>query len=243
MKKTVNEAYTLQDHLSELRKRLINCVILFCLAFATAYAFSDFLISFLFEPVKQSLPQGSTMVFTALTEGFMAHLKVAFWAAMVVTAPFAIYQLWQFLLPALYEHEKRSLRRLILIGGGLFIFGAIFGYWVILPVVLSLSLGYASTNLQALPRLQNYLIFTLKSIFLFGIIFEMPFVMAGATRIGLVSRDYFKKHRKPAYILLFLVAAVLVPSDIFSQLLIFIPFVAIYEVGAFLSSGFINKKR
>ncbi len=237
----VNEAYTLQDHLAELRKRLIKSVIVFCISFGLAYAVSDFLISFLFQPVKQSLPSGSTMVFTALLEGFMAHLKVAFWAAVVVTAPFFVYQAWRFLLPALYENEKRSLRRLILTGGILFVFGAVFGYWVILPVILSLSLGYASTNLQALPRLQNYLVFTLKAIFLFGLIFEMPFVMAGAARVGLVPRNYFKKHRKAAYIVLFLVAAVLVPSDIFSQLLIFLPFVIIYEIGAFLSSGFTNK--
>ncbi len=238
----MNKAYTLQDHLAELRKRLIHCVIVFCLAFGLAYTVSDFLISFLFEPVKQSLPAGSTIVFTALTEGFMAHLKVAFWAAVVVTAPYTVYQTWRFLLPALYENEKRSLRKLILTGGSLFVFGAIFGYWIILPVILSFSLGYTSNNLQALPRLQNYLIFTLKSIFLFGLIFEMPFVMAGAARIGLVPKDYFRKHRKPAYIMLFLVAALLVPSDIFSQLLIFLPFVAIYEVGAFFSSGFIKKR-
>ncbi len=236
----MNEANTLQDHLAELRRRLITCVITFCISFGLAYASSDFLISFLFLPVKESLPEGSTMVFTALTEGFMAHLKVAFWAAVVVTTPFLVYQIWRFLLPALYKNEKRSLRKLILIGGFLFVFGAVFGYWIILPVILSLSLGYASTNLQALPRLQNYLVFTLKAIFLFGLIFEMPFVMAGAARVGLVHGDYFKKHRKAAYIVLFIVAAILVPSDIFSQLLIFLPFVIIYEIGVFLSSGFIN---
>ncbi len=238
----VSEPYTLQDHLAELRKRLISCVIFFSLAFCLSYAASDFIISFLFQPVKQSLPPGSTMVFTALTEGFMAYLKVAFWTALVVTTPFIVYQLWRFLLPALYEGEKRSLRKLIFTGGTLFVFGAIFGYWVILPLVLSLSLGYASTNLQALPRLQNYLIFTLKSIFLFGLIFELPFVMAGAARIGLVPKDYFKKNRKAAYVALFIVAAVLVPSDIFSQLLIFIPFLIIYEIGAFLASGIGRKK-
>jgi len=176
-----------------------------------------------------------------LKQNDMAHLKVAFWAAVVATAPFFVYQAWRFLLPALYENEKRSLRRLILTGGILFVFGAVFGYWVILPVILSLSLDYASTNLQALPRLQNYLVFTLKAIFLFGLIFEIPFVMAGAARVGLVPREYFKKQRKAAYIVLFLVAAVLVPSDIFSQFLIFLPFVIIYEIGAFFSSGFTNK--
>ncbi len=230
-----NEPYTLKDHLSELRNRLIKCVIFFCIAFGVSYAVSDYLISFLFLPVKQSLPEGSTMVFTALTEGFMAYLKVAFWSAVVLTAPFFIYQAWAFLLPALYEKEKRALKRLIFFCGGLFVFGAIFGYWVILPTVLSISLGYSSINLEPLPRLQNYLIFTLKSIFLFGVIFEIPFLMAGVSRMGLISKGYFKKNRKYAYLLLFLTSALLVPTDLFSQLLLFGPLVAVYEIGTLFS--------
>ncbi len=230
-----NEPYTLKDHLNELRNRLIRCVTFFCITFAFSYAVSDYIISFLFLPVKQSLPEGSTMVFTALTEGFMAYLKVAFWSAVVLTAPFFIYQVWAFLLPALYEKEKKALKRLIFFCGSLFVFGAIFGYWVILPTILSISLGYSSTNLEPLPRLQNYLIFTLKSIFLFGIIFEIPFLMAGVSRLGLIPTGYFKKNRKYAYILLFFTSALLIPTDFFSQLLLFGPLVAVYEIGAFFS--------
>ncbi len=227
--------YTLNDHLRELRQRIIRCVIFFVITFALSYALSDYLISFLFLPVRESLPSESTMVFTALTEGFMAYLKVAFWSAVVITAPFFIYQAWRFLLPALYEKEIRALRKIIFLSGLLFVFGAIFGYWVILPTILSISLGYSSDTLQALPRLQNYLIFTLKSIFLFGIIFEVPFLMAGVSRLGLIPKGYFRKNRKYAYILIFLTSAVLVPSDIFSQLLLFVPMVAVYEIGSLLS--------
>ena len=227
--------YTLNDHLAELRHRIIRCVTFFVIAFALSYAVSDYLVSFLFFPVKESLPSESTMVFTALTEGFMAYLKVAFWSAMVITAPFFIWQAWRFLLPALYEREIKALRKVILLSGLLFIFGAIFGYWIILPTILSISLGYSSETLKALPRLQNYLVFTLKSIFLFGIIFEIPFLMAGVSRLGLLPKGYFRKNRKYAYILIFLTSAVLVPSDIFSQLLLFVPMVAVYEIGSLLS--------
>ncbi len=227
--------YTLQDHLAELRKRLIRCGLFFAAAFVLCYAFSAPMVSFLFYPVKQALPQGSTMVFTALLEGFMAYLKVAFWAAVVVTAPVIIYQAWKFLLPALYENEKKVLKKVIFWGAGLFAAGAVFGYWMVIPLILSISLGYASESLQALPRLQNYLVFSLKSIFMFGIIFEVPFVMAGISRAGLIQRDYFKQHRKAAYIGIFILSAVLVPSDLFSQVLLFFPLLLVYEAGVLLS--------
>ncbi len=229
------EKYTLKDHLEELRKRLISCGIFFVVAFAVCYAFSAPMVSFLFYPVKQALPSGSTMVFTALMEGFMAYLKVAFWAAVVLTAPVVIYQAWKFLLPALYENEKKVLKKVIFFGGGLFIAGGVFGYWVVIPLILSVSLGYASDSLEALPRLQNYLVFTLKSIFVFGMIFEVPFVMAGISRAGLIPRDYFRRHRKIAYIAVFILSAVLVPSDLFSQVLLFFPMVMVYEAGVLLS--------
>ncbi len=229
------DKYTLQDHLSELRRRLISCVIFFAIAFAACYAVSSPLISFLFYPVKQALPPGSTMVFTHLLEGFMAYLKVAFWGAVVLTAPLIIYHVWKFLLPALYDNEKRTLRRIILWGGGLFIGGGVFGYWVVIPLILSISLGYANDNLEALPRLQNYLVFTLKSIFIFGLIFEVPFLMAGISRAGLIPRDYFRKHRKIAYIAIFILSAVLVPSDLFSQVMLFFPMVLVFEAGVLLS--------
>ncbi len=229
------DRYTLQDHLAELRQRLIRSGIFFAVAFAVCYALSAPMVSVLFYPVKQALPEGSTMVFTALMEGFMAYLKVAFWAAVVLTAPVIIYQAWKFLLPALYENEKKVLKKIIFWGAGLFLAGGIFGYWMVIPLILSVSLGYASGSLEALPRLQNYLVFSLKSIFMFGMIFEVPFVMAGISRAGLIQRDYFRRHRKVAYVAIFIISAVLVPSDLFSQVLLFFPMVLVYEAGVLLS--------
>jgi sec-independent protein translocase protein TatC len=229
-----DQSFTIKDHLDELRRRLIICVSWFAGAFVICYAVSDYIVSILFFPVKEAMPQDTTMVFTALTEGFMAYLKVAFWSALVLTSPVLLYNLWKFLLPALYDHEKAVFRKMLFWGTGLFVAGGIFGYWMIMPVVLSITMGFASEQLQALPRLQNYLLFTLKAMFTFGLIFEIPFLMAGATRLGLVPRGYFRKNRKMAYLALYLLAVFLVPSDIFSQLLLLMPLVAIYEIGVLL---------
>jgi len=120
----------------------------------------------------------------------------------------------------------------------LFISGGLFGYWVIMPVAFSITLGFANQGLEAMPRLQNYLIFSLKAIFTFGLVFEIPFLMASATRCGIVSREYFSKHRKVSYIALYVLAALLVPTDVFSQILIFLPLIGIYEAGIRLAMWF-----
>ncbi len=229
-----DHSFTIKDHLDELRRRLIICVSWFAAAFVVCYALSDYIVSFLFFPVKEAMQSDTTMVFTALTEGFMAYLKVAFWSALVLTSPVILYNIWKFLLPALYDHEKSAFKRALFWGTGLFAAGGVFGYWVIMPVVLSITMGFASEQLQALPRLQHYLVFTLKSMFTFGLIFEIPFLMAAATRMGLVPKGYFRKNRKMAYLVLYLLAVFLVPSDIFSQLLLLMPLAAIYEIGVLL---------
>ena len=224
------------NHLNELRMRLIYCSIFLTVCFVISYIFSEKIIGILFLPVRNALPPGSTMVFTSLTEGFMAYLKIAFWSALTVSIPFFLYQAWAFVSPALYSNEKRFAVRFLVCALALSFAGGAFGYWVIMPVVLSITLGYISPDLEALPRLQNYLLFSLKTIFLFGIIFEIPFSMAFLVKTKLISKNYFRRNRKFSYILLYILAVLLIPTDIFSQLLLFLPFLALYESGIILAT-------
>ncbi len=224
-------------HLEELRKRLMWCFASVLVLFAVAYAFSERIMNALFYPVRQALPPGSTLVYTSLTEGFMTHLKVAFWTALVLAAPFILHQAWAFVSPGLYTQEKRTARRFLLSFSGLFLTGGVFGYWVIMPVVLSISLGYASADLEPLPRLQNYLLFALKTIFTFGLIFELPFAMCFATRSGIVHREYFRRNRKFSYIALYILAVLVSPADLFAQILLFLPLMGMYEVGILLGGS------
>ncbi len=222
-------------HLEELRKRLIACFVFIAVAFGVCYALSDPLVNLLFFPIRQALPPESNIVFTALTEGFMTYLKVAFWAALVLSIPFIFYQIWRFISPGLFKNERRNARIFIFWAAALFLAGGIFGYWVVMPAVLSITLGFASEGLTAMPRLQNYLLFVLKTIFTFGIIFEIPFFMAFVTKTGILPAEYFKKNRKYSYIALYITAVALVPTDIFSQLLLLLPLMGIYEIGVRLA--------
>ncbi len=233
-----SESLPVKAHLNELRHRLITCVITLIVAFIACYALSDYLVDLLFLPVRMGLPQGSKMVFTALTEGFMTYLKVSFWAAVIISSPVFLYQLWKFIAPGLLPNEQRTMRIILITGTSLFGAGGIFGYWVIMPVVISIMMGYAGPDLQAMPRLQNYLLFALKSIFTFGLIFEIPFLMTMATKTGLISQRYFRKNRKFAYIAMYLMSVMMVPTDLFSQLLLCLPLAGVYEAGILLSSLF-----
>ena len=225
-----------KEHLGELRSRLIVCAVTLAIAFACCYAVSGYLVNILFLPVRMSMPQGSSMVFTALTEGFMTYLKVSFWAAVIITSPVVLFQFWRFISPGLIDREKRVMRLILVTGTVLFCAGGIFGYWVIMPVIISMMMGYAGPDLQAMPRLQNYLLFALKSIFTFGLIFEIPFLMTMAVKTNLVEGSYFRKNRKFAYIAMYLLAVMLVPADFFSQLLLALPLAGVYETGIFLGT-------
>ena len=218
-------------HLGELRRRLIYCVIALALAFSVCYGASGYLVSALFYPIRRALPPGSTMVFTSLTEGFMTYLKISFWAAMVMSAPIFLYEVWAFVAPGLYDKEKRPIITLMSWAASLFAAGAAFGYWVIMPSILSITLGFASQGLQAMPRLQDYMVFVLKTMLGFGLAFEIPFLMAAAVRLGVVPAGYFKRHRKACYLGLYIFAVILAPTDIFSQIMILAPLVCLFEIG------------
>jgi sec-independent protein translocase protein TatC len=226
-----NDRLSSEAHLGELRRRLIVSFSTVGATFILCYAFADSLVAMLSYPIRQTLPPNSTLVFTALTEAFMTYLQVAFWAALILSTPVLLFQVWGFVAPGLYERERRLGLRLLAASMGLFALGGGFGYWVVMPVALSITLGFANQGLEALPRLQNYLLFAIKATFTFGLVFEIPFVMAFVSRVGLVPPDSFRLNRKAYYIAFYVLAVLLVPTDVFSQILLFVPLMGIYEVG------------
>ncbi len=223
-----------QAHFEELRRRLIICVVTFGIFFIACYLGAGILVSFLSLPIRAALPPNTPMVFTHITEAFFVYLRVAFWASLILSMPVILYELWSFIAPGLYDKEKKLIRRFLFAGIGLFILGGWFGYWVVMPVVLSITLGYISQSLKALPRLESYLLFSIKCIFTFGVAFEIPFLMAFVTSSGFIAQDYFRKNRRYFLIALYCLAVFLVPTDIFSQILLFGPLALLYEIGIHL---------
>ncbi|WP_456430770.1 twin-arginine translocase subunit TatC [Thermosulfuriphilus sp.] len=219
-------------HLAELRKRILVAVVAVLIAWGVAYIFSRQIFAILARPLSHFFPGGDPfLVFTALPEAFFAYLKVSFWVGLILACPVILFELWRFVSPGLYSHERRLARRFLLGALGLFAAGGLFAFFGVLPVVLGFFLSFASEDLVALPRIESYLTFCAKLILTFGLIFEIPFLMYAAGRLGLVSRNYFIRQRKMAWLALYLLAAVLVPTDIFTQLLLAIPMIILYELG------------
>jgi len=230
------DAKPFKDHLAELRSRLIRIGIVFCVLFFVSYLFAGNIMKVLLIPISSGyLGPDTRLVYTALTEGFFAFVKVAFWTAILFSTPYAVYEIWAFVAPGLYKKEKGFLSRVLFLGGALFLSGGLFGYFVLFPAILSFSLGYAAKGLIPMPRIGQYVVLSVKFFFFAGLVFELPFTMALAFESGIVEIETLRKKRKFIYLGLYCVSAFLIPTDILSQLLLFLPLCLLVELGFQLS--------
>lgn len=223
------------QHLAELRKRIVSSLYFFCCAFAICYYFAEQITLFILAPARLSL-HNIPLVFTQLPEGFMAHLKASFWIALLLTFPFIIYQAWLFISPALYKQERVIVMRLTLFSSVIFLFGVGVGYAVITPFLSAISFKIADGWLTPMPRLQNYLMFTVKTAFLSGILLQLPLSMALAVQYDLIALEQYKTKRKVVYAVLLVVAMTVYTSDMLIQIILACGLIAVYELGIFCSA-------
>lgn len=228
-------------HLGELRRRLVRCLIAVAVAFMGCYSVSEMLFQRLCDPLVAAMPAGSKLIFTALPEAFFVYLQVGLVAALFVASPYIFYQIWAFIAPGLYEEEKRFLIPLALSSAVLFILGAAFCYFVVFPFAFNFFIGFASENIAAMPSLSAYLGFALKLLVAFGLICEMPLFTLFLSRMGLVTAQAMRRVRRYAVLVTFIVAAILTPPDVISQLLMAVPMLALYEVSILIAVIFGRK--
>lgn len=228
-------------HLGELRRRLVRCLIAVAVAFMGCYSVSELLFQRLCDPLVAAMPAGSKLIFTALPEAFFVYLQVGLVAALFVASPYIFYQIWAFIAPGLYEEEKRFLIPLALSSAVLFILGAAFCYFVVFPFAFSFFIGFASENIAAMPSLSAYLGFALKLLVAFGLICEMPLFTLFLSRMGLVTAQAMRRVRRYAVLVTFIVAAILTPPDVISQLLMAVPMLVLYEVSILIAVIFGRK--
>ena len=232
---TEDEKQPFLSHLEELRKRLIYCALAVGIGFVIAYFFSEDLFRVLISPLKESLPEGDRLIFTSLPEMFLTYLKTAFIAGILLASPMVFYQLWMFIAPGLYQNEKRYVIPFVIFSTILFIGGALFGYLVVFPFGFKFFLGYANDYVQALPSVKQYFSFSIKLLFAFGIVFELPVIIYFLSRIGIVTPQFLRKNRKYALLLTFILGAILTPPDVITQCMMAIPLIALYEIGIIVS--------
>ena len=223
------------EHLEELRQRLIRCLIVVGGVFILCWYFSKDLFQLLSYPLIESLPKGSTMIFTNPAEAFVVYIKLAFYCALFFSSPYILYQAWMFVAPGLYAHEKRYVFPFMISAIGLFITGMAFAYFVVFPFGLKFLMSFSTEFIKPMVKIQDYLSFTLTLLLAFGAVFELPVFVFFLTKMGVINHQTLTRNRHLAILIIFLVAAILTPPDILTQLLMAGPLLALYEVSIILA--------
>ncbi len=238
------------SHLAELRKRLIHSFIFLFAFFVVCYFFAEYLYGFLVEPYSKAVKNDGIerrLIFTALQETFLTYIKVSFFAAFFVTCPFILMQIWKFIAPGLYKHEKSAILPYLILTPVLFFMGGMLVYYLIMPLAIKFFLSFESTGINTnLPiqleaKVNEYLSLVMKLIFAFGLSFQLPVVLSLLARVGVVDSQFLKERRKYVIVIIFTTAAILTPPDPVTQIGLAIPLLILYELSIF-SVNIIEKK-
>ena len=225
---------TLVEHLEELRWRLFRMVVAFAIGSTVAWFFFDQILSFLTQPLlelpvaTQIIAKGK-LIFTAPQEAFFIRLKVVSATGLALALPVVLWQLWRFVTPGLYAHERRYALPFVLVASALFAAGVAVAFSM-LPATLKVLASFAGTDLVIVPRASEYLSFLLLLIAAFGLAFELPVVLMGLTLAGVISTATLRKGRRVAYVVMMVIAAVVTPTpDPINMLLLAVPLILLYE--------------
>lgn len=233
----------LMDHLNELRWRLVRCFIAAGVGFLLCWTVVEPIFDFITAPLLSALPAHGTAMYTTLPEPFFVRMFVAFVTGLFVTSPYIFYQIWAFISPGLYEEEKKGLLPIALLSAIFFIGGGVFCYFIVFPYAFNFFLGFSSEQIQAMPRITDYLDFVIKLLLAFGLIFEMPLFSFFLSRMGVITAQMMRKARRYAVLCIFIVAAILTPPDVVSQLLMAMPMLLLYEISILVAAAFGRKKK
>jgi sec-independent protein translocase protein TatC len=222
---------TFISHLVELRSRLLKSIVAVLVVFLALAPFSKDIYSLVARPLMHALPVGATMIATDVTGTFLVPLKVTLLAAFLVALPWVLWQIWAFVAPGLYKHEQRLALPLIVSSVVLFFAGMAFAYFVVFPWIFHFFVSFTPEGVQMMTDIDKYLSFVLWMFVAFGATFEIPVVEVLLVRMGIVSLDKLKSQRRYVIVGAFIVAAVITPPDVVSQLMLAVPMCLLYEIG------------
>lgn len=230
------------SHLVELRDRLLRAVLFILVIFLGLFTFSNELYSLLAEPLLVHLPQGSSMIATEVASPFLTPFKLAMVTAIFISMPFILYQLWAFIAPGLYKHEKSMAYPLLFSSIILFYLGMVFAYFVVFPLMFSFFTGIALEGVTMMTDITKYLDFVLKMFFAFGMAFEVPIATIIVISTGMITADKLAEKRPYIIVVAFIFGMLLTPPDIVSQMLLAVPMWILFELGLIFSRILSRKK-
>jgi sec-independent protein translocase protein TatC len=241
--RTPPDKMTFLEHLEELRVRLIHCLIALVVAFLVCWNFSEPIFHLLTQPLRQAVP-GIKFIYTEPTEAFMLYMKMAFFVGIFLAAPYILYQVWSFIAPGLYPHEKAYAIPFIFFGSLFFAGGAAFGHVYLFPATFTFLSQYRSPELEFLPKISDYYSFYSWFLLALGLVFQLPVVIFVLARIGLVTAGFLMRYFKYALLASFVISAVITPSgDMVTQTLLAVPMLGLYLLGALVAWLFGKPRR
>ncbi|WP_297575782.1 twin-arginine translocase subunit TatC [uncultured Deefgea sp.] len=237
----IDNLQPLFSHLLELRTRLVRGVLVFLLGFIVAFAFSAQLYDLLVAPLATVLP-GQKLVTIGIASPFMVQVKIAALVAFVITLPHTLFQVWAFVAPGLYQHEKKLIIPLIIASSLLFVLGMSFAYFLVFGVVFKFIVSVVPASMQWLPDSGEYLDFAIGMFLAFGVTFEVPIAVIVLVKMGVVSIEKLREIRSYVIVGAFVIAAIVTPPDVVSQLMLAIPLCLLYELGIFIAAMLFRPK-
>lgn len=229
---------TFISHLIELRSRIVKAAAVVLVVFLCMMPFASHIFDVLAAPMIHALPAGSKMIATGVITPFLIPIKVTMLVALLISLPWVLYQLWAFVAPGLYAHEKRLIAPLVISSSVLFIIGVAFCYFFVFGVVFPFINNFAPKSVSVAPDIDAYVDFVLTMFVAFGVTFEVPVIVIVLVRMGLVPLAKLKQIRPYVIVGAFVIAAVVTPPDIMSQLMLAVPLVLLYEVGLIVAPIF-----
>ena len=233
---------TLMDHLIELRDRLLHMVLAILIVFVALFAFSEDIFSIAAEPLLNLMPEGTSMIATGVTSPFLVPFKLVLLLSVLLTIPYLLHQIWAFIAPGLYHHEKRMATPLLISSVILFYCGIAFAYFVIFPILFGFFIGVAPEGVAVMTDIGQYLDFIIAIFLAFGIAFEVPVATFLLIAAGVTSVDKLANKRPYIIIGAFVVGMLLTPPDVISQSLLAIPIWLLFELGLIASRIFLKDK-
>lgn len=238
---TVEDTQPLISHLIELRTRLLRAIISILVIFLCLVWFSNDIYAWVSAPLVERMPHGASMIATEVASPFIAPIKLTLLVSVFLAAPLVLYQVWGFIAPALYRHERRLILPLLVSSSALFYLGMVFAYYVVFPLIFGFFTKTAPEGVTIATDINSYLDFVMGLFLAFGLAFEIPVAIVLLCWSGVTTADELRKKRPYIIVGVFVVAMLLTPPDVFSQTLLAIPMCLLFELGVFCSRFYVRR--